>query len=75
MIASIFGLVRLVSIIALRAACLFGVGLLIGFSGYSASAAGPHLSALIPGRSVEQSQAQSPHLVAYSAGVIQVRLH
>ena len=76
MITSISRHVRVVTNLALRAACLFAVGLLLGFSGYTASAAGPHLNPLTSERSLDRaaSQSQSPHLVAYSPAASQVRL-
>jgi len=74
---------RIVAINALRAACLFGVGLVLGFAGFTASTGRSHLhlSALersvqrpIAGSSVESKQApKGPHLIASSAQVFEVR--
>jgi flagellar basal body P-ring protein FlgI len=74
---------RIAAIVALRATCLFGVGLVLGFAGFTASTmrSHVHLSALersvqhpISGSLVESGQAQKgPHLVASSGQVFQVR--
>jgi hypothetical protein len=83
MIGYVLGRIRIAIDLALRVVGLFGVGLLIGFSGYTASAGSPHLDSPVSVRSVEHTgsrsavgseQSQSPHLVAYSLGMFQVFL-
>jgi hypothetical protein len=82
MIGYVLGKARIVTIIALRVIGLFGVGLLIGFSGYTASAGRSHAGSLVSEQpvqrpisqfKVELARAQSPHLIAYSPGAFQVR--
>ncbi len=74
---------RKAAVIALRATCLFGVGLALGFAGFTASTMSPHshLSTLersfqppISGASVASGQApKGPDLVAGSAQVFRVQ--
>jgi hypothetical protein len=74
---------RKAAIVALRATCLFGIGLVLGFAGFTAStmSSHSHLSALersvqppISGSVVQAEQAsKGPHLVAGSARVFQVQ--
>ena len=68
---------RIVIGLALRAACLFGIGLLIGFSAYTASAGRPYVGSLGAAPALQHpisqspagvAQSQSPHLVAFSPG-------
>lgn len=76
-------LTRIATVFALRAVCLFGVGVVLGFAGFTASTmkSHAHLSAperpvphLISDGAVESKQApKGPHLVASSAQVFQVR--
>jgi hypothetical protein len=74
---------RKAAIVALRATCLFGIGLVLGFAGFTAStmSSHSHLSVLeqsvqspISGSLVEREQApKGPHLVAGSAQVFRVQ--
>jgi hypothetical protein len=74
---------RIAARIALRAACLFGVGLVLGFAGFTAStmSSNLHLSVLersaqrpISGSLDESGQVpKGPHLVASSGQVFQAR--
>jgi hypothetical protein len=74
---------RKAAIVALRATCLFGIGLVLGFAGFTASTMSSHSHLSIPERSVqrpisgslvESEQApKGPHLVAGAARVFQVQ--
>jgi len=63
MIGYVLGKARIVTIIALRVVGLFGVGLLIGFSGYTASAGRPHLDSLVSEQSVQRPISQPKGLL------------
>ena len=74
---------RKAAIVAVRATCLFGIGVVLGFAGFTAStmSSHSHLSTLersvqppSSGASVASEQApKGPHLVAGSAQVFRVQ--
>jgi hypothetical protein len=74
---------RKAAIVALRATCLFGIGLVLGFAGFTASTMSSHSHLSAQERSVErpisvsagqsEQASKGPHLVAGSARVVQVQ--